>query len=322
METTTRSTWSTILALLASVIAVLALGVGFATGTAGAAADGATNAVDHGLSKSDAAILGVVEGITEYLPISSTGHLMVTNRILDVGQTDETKDAADSYVVIIQAGAILAVLVLYRKRVGTIFAGLAGRDVVGRRLLRALIVSMVPAVVIALGLESTIKDKLFHPWPVVAAWIVGGVAILVWARMRGDGPGGLPLESITMRIALIVGLAQVLALWPGTSRSLVTIVAALFAGMSLPAAVEYSFLLGLTTLGAATGYEALKNGSTVIDTFGWTPVVLGIVVAFVAAMVAVRWMVTYLQRHSFSVFGWYRIAAGLLAAVLLATHAI
>jgi undecaprenyl-diphosphatase len=280
METTTRSTWSTILALLASVIAVLALGVGFATGTAGAAADGATNAVDHGLSKSDAAILGVVEGITEYLPISSTGHLMVTNRILDVGQTDETKDAADSYVVIIQAGAILAVLVLYRKRVGTIFAGLAGRDVVGRRLLRALIVSMVPAVVIALGLESTIKDKLFHPWPVVAAWIVGGVAILV------------------------------------------TIVAALFAGMSLPAAVEYSFLLGLTTLGAATGYEALKNGSTVIDTFGWTPVVLGIVVAFVAAMVAVRWMVTYLQRHSFSVFGWYRIAAGLLAAVLLATHAI
>jgi undecaprenyl-diphosphatase len=308
--------------MLLAVSLLAVLGLALAPGAAGAATDAAKTTVDHGLSNGDALILGVVEGVTEYLPISSTGHLMVANRILDVGQTDDTKDAADSYVVIIQSGAILAVLVLYRKRVAVLFAGLAGRDPVGRNLLQAIIVSMVPAVIIALGLEHAIKDRLFHPWPVVAAWIVGGVAILAWTRTRGDRVGGLPLESITMRIALIVGLAQCLALWPGTSRSLVTIVAALLAGLSLPAAVEYSFLLGLATLGAATGYEVLKNGSTVIDTFGWTPVVLGVAVAFVAALAAVRWMVNYLQRHSFSVFGWYRIAAGLVAAVLLATHTI
>lgn len=270
----------------------------------------------------DAAILGVVEGVTEYLPVSSTGHLMVTNRILGIGETPGTEDAADSYIIAIQAGAILAVLLLYRERVGRIVAGLAGRDVEGRRLLTNLLVSFAPAVVVALTLEDVIKDRLFGTGPVVAAWIVGGVGILAWVRW-GSGRGtGVPLESLTVRMALLIGLAQCIAMWPGTSRSLVTIIAALVVGLSLAAAVEYSFLLGLVTLGAATSYEMVTNGSTIIEAFGWGPVLVGFATAFVSALIAVRWMVEYLQRHSLAIFGWYRIAAGLGTLALVAADVI
>lgn len=270
----------------------------------------------------DAAILGVVEGVTEYLPVSSTGHLMVTNRILGIGETPATEDAADSYIIAIQAGAILAVLLLYRERVGRIVAGLAGRDLEGRRLLTNLLVSFAPAVVVALTLEDVIKDRLFGTGPVVAAWIVGGIGILAWVRW-GSGRGeGLPLESLTVRMALVIGLAQCIAMWPGTSRSLVTIIAALLVGLSLAAAVEYSFLLGLITLGAATSYEMVTNGSTIIDAFGWGPVLVGFATAFVSALIAVRWMVDYLQRHSLAIFGWYRIAAGLGTLALIAADVI
>lgn len=285
---------------------------------AGQGSDGQDEAVDE-LSALDAVVLGTVEGLTEYLPISSTGHLTVANRVLDVGQTDATEDAADSYIVAIQAGAIVAVLVLYRQRITRVLNGLAGRDPAGRQLGFALLVSFAPAVVLALALEDVIKGSLFGPWPVVAAWIVGGVGILAWVRHRAGHPGtGFELEAITMRMAVLIGLAQCVALWPGVSRSLVTIIAALAVGMSLAAAVEYAFLLGLITLGAATAYEALTNGTEIIDTFGWTSVLLGVATAFVSAVIAVRWMVAYLQRRSLAVFGWYRIAAGTVTAILLA----
>ncbi len=274
------------------------------------------------LSYPDALVLGVVEGVTEYLPISSTGHLMVTNRILDVGQTDATEEAADSYIIAIQAGAILAVLLLYRQRVGRIVAGLAGRDDDGRRLLVNLVVSFLPAVVVALALEDVIKERLFGTGPVVAAWIVGGVGILAWTRWSEGRGSGLALEAMTVRVALLIGVAQCVAMWPGTSRSLVTIIAALVLGMSLSAAVEYAFLLGLVTLGAATAYEMLGNGAEIVDTFGWGPVLTGFAAAFVSALVAVRWMVGYLQRHSLDVFGWYRIGIGALTIVLVAAGAI
>lgn len=275
------------------------------------------------LTVAKAVVLGVVEGVTEYLPISSTGHLTVTNRILDIGQTDETENAADSYIVAIQAGAIVAVLLLYRRRIGRVLNGFAGRDPAGRNLGLALLVSFAPAVVLALALEDSIKGNLFGPWPVVAAWIVGGVGILAWVRYRSTkSDAGIELEQITMRMALVIGAAQCLALWPGVSRSLVTIIAALAVGMSLAAAVEYAFLLGLITLGAATAYEALTNGSEIIDTFGWTSVLIGVLAAFVSAIIAVRWMVGYLQRRSLEVFGWYRIVAGVLTAILLATGVI
>jgi len=264
-----------------------------------------------------AVVLGVVEGVTEYLPISSTGHLVVTQRLLDIGNDSATKDAADSYAIAIQFGAILAVLVLYRKRIELIFLGLIGKSERGRRLLISLVLAFLPAVVVGVGLEKPIKAHLLGPVAVVIAWVVGGIVILVVApRIKSDRPG-VSLTAITAKQALIIGAAQVLAMWPGTSRSLVTILAALAVGTTLAAAVEFSFLLGLMTLGAATIYESAKNGSTVIDAYGVASPLVGVVVAFVAAAAAIRWMVTWLQTRSLAIFGWERIVVAAITVALM-----
>jgi undecaprenyl-diphosphatase len=281
----------------------------------------AAEVVDE-LTPAKAAVLGVVEGVTEFLPISSTGHLLVAQRLMDIGVTDETKDAADAYAISIQSGAILAVLLLYWRRLWSMLRGLIGRDPDGRRTLVALVVSFLPAAVVALAFEGPIKDNLLEVGPVIVAWIVGGLVILFVAPRLIGSTGGAPLEQITTRQALIIGLAQCLALWPGTSRSLVTILAALAVGLSLAAAVEYSFLLGLVTLGAATVFEIAKDGSTMVDTFGWVDPIIGLVFAFVSAAIAIKWMVGYLQRHSLAIFGWYRLVVAGIAIALLATGAL
>jgi len=275
------------------------------------------------LSAFDAIVLGIVEGITEYLPVSSTGHLLVTARILDLPTSGAAGDAVKSYEIAIQFGAILAVLVLFRHRVWTMVEGLLGRSDDGRRLLIAVAIAFVPAAVVGVVSEKAVKDVLFGTWPVVVAWVVGGVAVIVLSRMGKLGPkGGRSLTQITTRDALIVGSAQVLALWPGTSRSLVTIVAALLLGVSMEAAIEFSFLLGFVTLSAATLYETAKNGKLMLDTFGLGTPLLGLVVAFVFAALAIKWMVSYLSRHDLAIFGWYRIAVSVVVIVLVATGAI
>jgi undecaprenyl-diphosphatase len=295
----------------------------FALVTTPAFADGVLAVVHASLSLGQAIVLGVVEGLTEYLPISSTGHLIVTSRILGLPDSGKAGDALKSYEIAIQGGAILAVLVLYRHRFGTMVDGLRNRSAEGRRLLIALVVAFVPAAVLGLIGEKVIKDYLFGVPPVIAAWVVGGVLLLVLvAKGVIDRPGGRPLESLTTRDALVIGFAQVVAMWPGTSRSMVTIVAALLLGYSILAAVEFSFLLGVVTLGAATAYSVLKDGKLMVDSFGLFTPLVGFVVAFLAAVVSVRWMVTYLQRHTLAVFGWYRLAVAALALILLATHAI
>jgi undecaprenyl-diphosphatase len=185
------------------------------------------------------------------------------------------------------------------------------------------VLAFLPAALVAFVFEDAIKDELFAAAPVIAAWFVGGIAILVLTRAGVLSPaGGRALEALTARDALVIGVAQVIALWPGTSRSLVTIVAALLLGYSMAAAVEFSFLLGFLTLGAATGYSVLKDGQEMIDAFGWVTPIVGLVAAFLAAAASIKWMVGYLQRHDLSLFGWYRIAIGVLAAVLVATGAI
>ncbi len=268
-----------------------------------------------------AVVLGLVEGITEFLPISSTGHLLVAQRLMGIGTTEATKDAADSYAIAIQAGAILAVAVLYWKRLVSMARGALGHDTTGRGVLLALAAAAVPAAVIGLLGEQLIKDNLLGPGPVIAAWIVGGIVILAVADRWTSRGGGRGLEEMGFRSALVIGLAQCVAMWPGTSRSMVTILAALALGYSLAAAVEFSFLLGLVTLGGATAYEAVRNGSEMLDAYGWFEPILGLVVAFVAAVIAVRWMVGYLQRHSLAIFGWYRLGIAGLALVLLGTGA-
>ena len=262
----------------------------------------------------DAVLLGLVEGVTEWLPISSTGHLTVTQDLLGLGG-----DAADSYAIAIQAGAILAVLGLYRHRFRSMVDGARGRDPVGRDTLIAVVVACLPAVAVGLVFEDTIKDHLFGSWPVAVAWLVGGVAILAVARQRRGIPPtkGAPLSALDWQNALIIGVAQTFALWPGVSRSLVTILAALAVGLSVPAAVEFSFLVGFVTLGGATAHEVLSSGPDMLDAYGLAVPVLGLAVAFVSALVAVRWMVGYLERHGLEIFGWYRIAAALTLATLL-----
>jgi undecaprenyl-diphosphatase len=275
---------------------------------------GATHAeARNELNPAKAVVLGVVEGVTEYLPVSSTGHLLVAQELMGIGDTDATEDAADTYAITIQAGAILAVVLLYWRRLRSMAAGVVGRDPVGRRVLGALLVAFVPAAVVGLALEGLIKDTLFGVGPVIAAWALGGVAILVLAPRLRTRRGTRQLEAVTMRSAVTIGAAQVLALWPGTSRSLVTILAALALGYTMAAALEFSFLLGLMTLTAATGFEALKHGGDLVDTYGLADPLIGFVVAFVAALVAVRWLVAYLGRHDLELFGWYRIGIALIA---------
>jgi undecaprenyl-diphosphatase len=290
------------------------------TPTATTATDAA--AADSQMTTWKAIVLGVVEGVTEYLPVSSTGHLLVTQRILGIGDTDATKDAADTYAIAIQFGAILAVLVLYWQRIVSIFKGLIGQDAEGRRLLIALVMAFLPAVVVGVVAEKKIKEHLFGPWPVIVAWLIGGVVVIWLApKIKADRPG-FKITEMTWKQGLIIGVAQVLAMWPGTSRSLVTILAALAVGASLATAVEFSFLLGLMTLGAATVYETAKNGSKVIDAYGWVDPIVGMVAAFISAVLAVRWMVRWLQTRSLAVFGWERVLAAVGTIVLIVTGVI
>lgn len=266
------------------------------------------------LSTLDAVILGIVEGITEYLPVSSTGHLVVVQRWLGLGDA-AGRDAADTFAIAIQIGAILAVVLLYRSRVTSMFKGIIGRDDEGRRVLGLLVTSFVPAAAIGAAFGDAIKDELFSPGPVVAAWIVGGLFLLFWKPQRD----GAALSGLMTGHAVIIGCAQALALWPGVSRSLVTIAAAVMVGLSLSAALEYSFLLGLATLSAATVFDLAKNGGQLLDDYGAARPLLGVAIAFITAAVAVRWLVRYLAERPLSHFGWYRIVAAGLTLALWST---
>lgn len=271
------------------------------------------------LTTVQALVLGLVEGVTEYLPVSSTGHLILAQRLMGIGERPAEREAADAYVICIQLGAIVAVLALYRARLAQMLRGLLGRDPGGRRLTVNLVLAFAPAAAAGLLLGGTVKRHLFGPWPVVAAWLVGGLVILAVSRWRGGRPAaeGIDLLAVTWRVALAVGAAQCMALWPGTSRSLVTIVGGLLMGLSMPAAVELSFLLGVLTLGAATGWDLLRHGSAIVASFGWSAPLLGFAVAAISAAVAVRWMVGWLERRGLAVFGWYRIALAVVVALWL-----
>lgn len=261
-----------------------------------------------------ALILGLVEGITEYLPISSTGHLIVAERLLGISGSP----AANAFAICIQSGAIAAVIGLYRRRIGDMALGLVGRSASGRRLLAAVLAAFVPAAALGVSLGPLIMRRLFGLWPVVWAWLVGGVVILAAAtRLHAGASARRELESLSVPGALVIGAAQCLAMWPGTSRSLVTILAALAIGLSVPAAVEFSFLLGVVTLGAATAYEAVVAGPEMAATIGWANLAIGFTAATASAAAAVTWMVGHLQRHGLSVFGWYRIAVGTLVSAML-----
>lgn len=263
-------------------------------------------------------ILGLVEGLTEYLPVSSTGHLIITQYLLGL----EKSEALDAYSVCIQVGAILAVLNLYFFRVGQMWQGICGKNPVGLRLIRNLLLGFLPAMIIGLLLAKPIKAFLFNAETVVVTWALGGIAILLFARHqrrsgKGDGHTGTELEDMSCKAALTVGFMQCIAMCPGTSRSLMTMLGGLIAGLSMAAAVEFSFLLGLVTLGAATVYDFTKFGADMVQEIGWGPMLVGTLVSWLSAIIAVKWMVNYLKKHGLSIFGWYRIAAAIVMLLLI-----
>ena len=295
----------------------------------------------------DAAVLGVVEGITEYLPVSSTGHLILTAWLLGLDRDPATKQAVDAFNIIIQGGAILAVLGLYRTRVLSMLRGLVGKDPAGLRLLVNLFIAFLPAAVLGVLFDDLIEAHLFRPVPVLAALGLGGVLLIgigPWLRrMRredagaarasvtsGSGDGAADpaqdrrsIESMTWKRALVVGMLQPIAMWPGTSRSMMTIVGGMVTGLRPKDAAEFSFLLGLPTLGGACLYKAAKSVANhdggaagfIEDLGGIAPVVVGIAVATLSAAIAVKWLVGYLTKHGMALFGWWRIALCVVMAI-------
>ena len=280
----------------------------------------------------DAIILGIVEGITEYLPVSSTGHLVLTSALLGLDQGESAR-SVNALMIIIQGGAILAVLGLYRARVASMIKGALGKDPRGLKLLINISIAFAPAALLGVLLDDWIEQHLFHALPVLIALGAGGI-LMIWIG-RGpkslrtndeDGTPGLDLADLAWTAALFIGSMQLLAMWPGVSRSMITIVAAMLVGLRPARAAEFSFLLGLPTLGGACVYKLLKNVTSdqpnLFVELGWLNVVVGIVVATIAAVIAVKWLVNYLNKHGLAIFGWYRIGLTILLAALLITGVI
>ena len=273
------------------------------------------------LSLFQALVLGVVEGATEYLPVSSTGHLLIAEHLMGMDADERQKEAADSLAICIQSGAILAVVMLYFGRIRQIVVGVLGKDPDGLKLLINLVIAFFPAAVLALVLKDWVKQHLFGVMPVAAAQFVGGIIIIVYGfMMRKSNPDdGKEISELSRKDALLIGTLQCLAFWPGFSRSLATILGCRFVKLKMMAAVEFSFLLGLVTLTAATGYEGLKHGKEMIADYGLAMPLVSLVTAFVAAVVSVRFMVGALGKYGLTPFGYYRILLA-IACVLWLQH--
>jgi undecaprenyl-diphosphatase len=258
-----------------------------------------------------ALIMGTVEGLTEFLPISSTGHLILAGDLLKFLE----KDQRDLFEVFIQLGAILAVVWEYRHKLIHVLTGLRG-DAVARGLFLNVMIAFVPAAVLGVILGDAIKARLFAPIPVAIAFIAGGLVIL-WAERRLHVVRVAEAEGMSRMDALKVGLAQCLALVPGTSRAGASIIGGLLFGLSRKAATEFSFFLAIPTLGAASLYDLYKHRS-LLDAHLTGLLIAGFVMSFVCALLAVRALLRYISRHDFTVFAWYRIAFG--ALVLLTAY--
>lgn len=255
-----------------------------------------------------AAIMGLVEGATEFLPISSTGHLILTGDLLNF----MTPEKRGVFEIAIQLGAILAVVWDYRERFVSTFTGL-GRDPIANRLFINLAIAFLPLAILGLAFGKIIKAHLFAPVPVAIAFIVGAFIIL-WAEKRKHTVTIETVDDIRPIDALKLGFAQAVALIPGMSRSGSTIIGGLFFGLSRKAAAEFSFFLAVPTLGIASFYEMYKERAlfSTDDLGAWA---VGFVFAFISAMFAVRALIRYVSHHDFTIFAWYRIAFGLVVLI-------
>lgn len=300
-----------------------------------------TEAKKSDLSKADALALGLVEGITEFLPVSSTGHLILANKFLgldseepvlgeggEIPYSDKSADgkpvpytmkaAADAYVIVIQIAAIAAVAFLYWRDFWRMFLGVFGRSREGFLLARNVVVAFIPAAVLGYLFHDAIESYLFGAMPVIAALALGAVAMIFFQKKYekhfADSGAETEICELSLKQSLIVGFMQCVALFPGTSRSMMTILGAYFVGLRPVQAAKFSFILGFVTLSAASVYKLLKDGKMMLEVLSPGPVALGLLVAFISSLVAAKWLVGFLNRRGLIPFAIYRIA---LAAVLL-----
>lgn len=261
------------------------------------------------------AILGLVEGLTEFIPVSSTGHLILTDHVLGFSNKVGGTDRAELFEVVIQLGAILAIGFLYRTRLLKV---ISSRHLTsGPGLLRThILVAFLPAAILGFLFHKQITSYLFSPTVVAISLIVGGIIIIAIEKVLAGKDRSITIGSMTMRDALVVGFAQVLSLIPGVSRSGATIMGGYANGMTREAATEFSFLLSFPVMIAASGYELIKYRD-LLTTEMLTTLSLGFLVAFISALVVVKWLIKFVRSHSFVGFGVYRIIFGILVLVLL-----
>ena len=261
-----------------------------------------------------AVIMGVVEGLTEFLPVSSTGHLILAGSL--IGFTDETIKSAKLFDIVIQAGAIVAVIIVYWQRLRETLAGLRGNDPRQRRFVMNVLIGFLPAAVLGVLFSKAIKAHLFTPAVVATTFILGGIIIL-WAEKRAAADATVRIgnvDDMSPMDALKVGLAQSLALVPGTSRSGATIIGGMLFGLSRKAATDFSFFLAIPTLIGASLYSLWKARDT-LSAADAPLLIVGTVVSFLVAWVVVRWLLRFIATHSFVPFAWYRIAFGIVILV-------
>lgn len=261
----------------------------------------------------DAVLLGLIEGLTELLPVSSTGHLILLSELLG-----HEGAAADTLDVVIQLGAVVAVAVYFRGKLRDTFAGLVTKKPDALRLVGALMAAFVPTAVVGLLLHAWVKKLLFGPVPVAGALIVGGVLMIAVERWRKPSEGAEGLPEVTVLKGFVIGLFQCLSLWPGSSRSMTTIVGGKLLGLNTKTAAEFSFLLALPTLGAATVYDFAKNGHLILAMpNGAAVLATGLVVSFVVTWLVVAVFLRYVGRIGLSPFGVYRVILGAIVLMTL-----
>ena len=254
-----------------------------------------------------AAIMGIVEGITEFLPISSTGHLILAAELMDFW----TKEKSDVFVIAIQMGAIIAVIYEYWARLWGAATGMFTGEIRGRRLGFSLIMASIPIMIIGLTFGQAVKGLLFNDIAVAIGLIVGGL-IIMWIEKNPRPVNAQEVENISYKEAMWIGLIQVLSLIPGTSRSGATIIGAMFLGISRKAATEFSFFLGIPVIVGAGLLDLYQSYDVFESTQDWAVLATGIIVSFVSALILIRVLVAYVAKRDFMVFAWYRIISGLV----------
>lgn len=271
-------------------------------------------------------ILGLVEGITEFLPVSSTGHLIIASSLMGVGE-DERARAVNAFLVILQGFTLFAIVGLYWPRMKQMLLGLVGRDLAGRKLLINVLIAFTPIFILGPLLHSRIMEWLFKPGPVLAALALGGVWMIWLDRRRtaqGQSPAaaGIEIDHMTWKHALAIGLFQCLSLWPGTSRAMMTIAGGVVVGLKPARAAEFSFLLGLPAIGGAVVYQLYSDYRRdghfyLITELGWLPIAVAIVVTVISAALTVKWLIAFLNSRGLAAFGWYRLALCVVLGILL-----